>query len=90
MLDIALVITKGALMRNEFRGSHFKPEFPKRDDENWPKTTIATYDENSCEPIISYEPVDLRHLKPIMRDYTNAKRTRVELENVPKNLSLPI
>lgn len=89
MLDIALIITKGALLRNEFRGAHFKPEFPKRDDENWLKTTIATYDPASDEPVISYEPVDLRHLKPVLRDYMHAKKIKPTLENVPDNIQLP-
>ena len=44
MLDLALIITKGALLRDEFRGAHYKPEFPNRDDAHWLKTTIATYD----------------------------------------------
>lgn len=90
MLDIAMIITKGALMRNEFRGAHFKPEFPKRDDENWLKTTIATFDKNTDEPAISYEPVDLRYLKPVLRDYTHAKKVKPSLENVPQNIQLPI
>lgn len=87
MLELALVITKGALLRDEFRGSHFKPEFPKRDDENWLKTTIATYAPD--EPIISYQPVDVRHLDPILRDYTKAKRVKPTLKNVPANIPLP-
>ena len=44
MLELAMVITKGALLRNEFRGAHFKPEYPERDDANWLKTTLASYD----------------------------------------------
>lgn len=90
MLELAMVITKGALLRNEFRGAHFKPEFPERDDENWLKTTIANYDPSQDEPVISYQPVDLRHLKPIMRDYTKAKKIKPTLENIPANLSLPV
>ena len=50
MLDIAMIITKGALLRDEFRGAHYKPEFPERDDEHWLKTTIATYDPATGEP----------------------------------------
>ncbi|MFI0434416.1 MAG: succinate dehydrogenase flavoprotein subunit [Parachlamydiaceae bacterium] len=88
MLELAIVITKGALLRNEFRGAHFKPEFPERDDEKWLKTTIARYDSAQDEPIISYEPVDLRHLKPILRDYTKTKKLKPTLENIPSNLSL--
>jgi succinate dehydrogenase / fumarate reductase, flavoprotein subunit len=90
MLELALVMTKSALLRNEFRGAHYKPEFPNRDDENWLKTTIATYDPNLDEPIISYVPVDLRHAKPVMRDYTSAKKTKAHLENIPSNIQLPI
>ncbi|MBA3720874.1 MAG: succinate dehydrogenase flavoprotein subunit [Parachlamydiaceae bacterium] len=90
MLELAMVMTKSALLRDEFRGCHYKPEFPKRDDENWLKTTIAKYDENKDEPVISYEAIDTRHLKPILRDYTNAKKVRHELENIPANIELPI
>lgn len=88
MLELSLVITKGALLRNEFRGSHFKPEFTKRDDENWLKTTLATY--HPEEPEISYEPVDTRHLKPELRDYTVAKKKTPELKNIPSHLVLPV
>ncbi len=90
MLEIALVMAKGALLRNEFRGAHYKPDFPSRDDQNWLKTTIATYDPEGLEPKISYVPVDTRHLKPIARDYTTAKKAKYELENIPKNIQLPV
>ena len=90
MLEIALVIAKGALLRNEFRGAHFKPEFPERDDKNWLKTTIATYDEKLMEPQISYEAIDMRHLDPINRDYSTAKKVKPTLKNVPENIVLPI
>ena len=43
MIDLAMIITKGALLRDEMRGAHFKPEFPDRDDEHWLKTTLADY-----------------------------------------------
>lgn len=90
MLNLALVITKGALLRNEFRGAHYKPEFPKRNDEEWLKTTIATYDPLTKQPIISYEAVDLRHLQPVERQYTTAKKVKPTLTNIPKNIVLPV
>lgn len=90
MLELALVITKGALLRDEFRGSHYKPDFPERDDKNWLKTTIATYDPNLGEPVISYEPVDMRYLKPIARDYSKAKKVVPHFENMPSNIPLPV
>lgn len=88
MLELALVIAEGAFLRNEFRGAHFKPEFPQRDDEHWLKTTIATYTPEG--PKFHYEPVDIRHLKPVKRDYTEAKKVKPTLENVPKNIQLPL
>jgi len=57
MLELARVITLGALNRNESRGAHYKPEYPERDDENWLKSTIATW--TSSGPELSYEPVDV-------------------------------
>ena len=90
MLELAMVITKGALLRNESRGAHFKLEFPERDDKNWLKTTLATYNQNLDEPLITYEAVDLRHVKPIPRDYLSKQKGKPTLENVSSNLKLPV
>ncbi|MCE2983380.1 MAG: succinate dehydrogenase flavoprotein subunit [Parachlamydia sp.] len=84
MLEVAMLITKGALLRDEFRGAHFKANFSHRDDDNWLKTTVAKYHEG--EPEIFYQAVDLRHLKPIPRDYSQAKKVRPTLENIPVNI----
>ncbi len=67
MLEIARVITLGALNRNESRGAHYKPDFPERDDENWLKTTIATWTPDG--PQLSYEPVDVSLITPRARRY---------------------
>jgi succinate dehydrogenase / fumarate reductase, flavoprotein subunit len=68
MLVLAKVITLGALERNESRGAHWKPEFPNRDDQNWLKTTKASY---KCGTIkLDYEPVDISLLPPRERKYT--------------------
>lgn len=72
MIDLAKVITKGALERNESRGSHYKPEFPKRDDANWLKTTMAQYNPQTNGPSLSYQDVDISLIKPRERDYTKA------------------
>jgi len=84
------VITKGALLRDEFRGAHYKPEFPNRDDKNFLKTTVATYDIAQGGPVISYLPVDQRHCKPVLRDYSQAKKVVPTLENIPSNIQLPL
>jgi succinate dehydrogenase / fumarate reductase flavoprotein subunit len=88
MLELALAMTKSALVRNESRGAHFKPEFPKRDDANWLKTTIATYRKN--EPDISFKKVDISYLEPFERDYVSAKKIKPTLKNIPSNIQLPI
>ena len=88
MLELSLIIVKGALLRNEFRGSHFKPEFPHRDDEHWLKTTIATYRKD--EPDISYKGVHLSYLDPFPRDYAHAKKVKPTLKNIPSNIQLPL
>lgn len=72
MLELSRVITLGALQRNESRGAHFKPEFPERDDENFLKTTIASW--TSEGPQISYEDVDVSLIPPRKRDYTTDKK----------------
>lgn len=71
MLQLARVITLGALNRNESRGAHYKPEFPERDDENWLKTTIASYTAEG--PLFRYEPIDLSHIQPRARRYDVVK-----------------
>ena len=70
MINLAKVITAGALARDESRGSHYKPEFPERDDEAWLKTTLAAYDPALDGPRLSYEEVDLSLIEPRKRDYT--------------------
>ena len=72
MLELARVITLGALNRNESRGAHYKPEFPDRDDENFLKTTIAEYSGEG--PVFSWEPVDVSLIQPRKRDYSKAKK----------------
>lgn len=70
MLHLARVITQGALLRDESRGAHYKPEFPERNDEDFLKTTIATFNEANNSPVISYEDVDVSLIPPRKRDYT--------------------
>lgn len=71
MLELARVITLGALNRNESRGAHYKPEFPDRNDEEYMKTTIAEYSAES--PVFSYEPIDVSLVEPRKRDYSKGK-----------------
>lgn len=72
MLELAEAMTLGALMRNESRGAHYKPDFPERDDDNFLKTTKARWTPDG--PVIEYEEVDTSLIPPRKRDYTTDKK----------------
>lgn len=44
MLVLARVIAQGARNRDESRGAHYKPAFPKRNDAEWLRTTLARHE----------------------------------------------
>jgi len=73
MLVVARVITLGALLRDESRGAHYKPEFPDRNDARFLKTTLASYMGEEAAPDFSYEEVDTQYIKPRPRRYDVAK-----------------
>ncbi|HEX7066337.1 MAG TPA: succinate dehydrogenase flavoprotein subunit [Bacillales bacterium] len=73
MLQLARVITLGALNRNESRGGHYKPEFPDRNDEEWLKTTKAKFNPDNNGPDLTYEDVDVSLIEPRIRDYSKEK-----------------
>jgi succinate dehydrogenase / fumarate reductase flavoprotein subunit len=67
MLEIAEVILRGALARGETRGSHFRTDFPKRDDAAWLKHTIITRSEKG--PVITYRDLKAGRYAPQERIY---------------------
>ncbi|PWI58880.1 succinate dehydrogenase flavoprotein subunit [Sulfoacidibacillus thermotolerans] len=75
MLELARVITLGALLRDESRGAHYKPDFPKRDDERFLKTTLANWTPDG--PKITYEDVDVSLIRPRERRYDVSKEATV-------------
>jgi succinate dehydrogenase / fumarate reductase flavoprotein subunit len=72
MMEMARAITQGALMRDESRGAHYKPDFPDRNDEQFLKTSIAQYTQDG--PAISYEEVDTSLIPPRARKYDVDKK----------------
>ncbi|WP_353855012.1 succinate dehydrogenase flavoprotein subunit [Bacillus sp. Bos-x628] len=73
MLQLARVITIGAYNRNESRGAHYKPEFPERNDQEFLKTTMATFKGKNEKPAFHYEDVDVSLIAPRKRDYSKKK-----------------
>ncbi|WCN38506.1 succinate dehydrogenase flavoprotein subunit [Aneurinibacillus uraniidurans] len=82
MLQLARVVTLGALNRNESRGAHYKPEFPDRNDEDFMKTTIAEFDPATNGPKISYEDIDISLIQPRKRDYSSKHKVADKKEEV--------
>jgi succinate dehydrogenase / fumarate reductase flavoprotein subunit len=67
LLDLAEVLVESALARQESRGAHFREDFPKRDDPNWLKHTLAYKGEKGIE--FRYKPVTITKFEPKERKY---------------------
>ena len=73
MLILADPILRGGLMRKESRGSHYRPDYPERNDREFLRTTIAEFDAASGQALISYEDVETGLVPPRVRDYSKSK-----------------
>ncbi len=68
ILLIAEVITRGAILRKESRGAHYRTDFPERDDSNWLKHTLATLD-GKGNIKFDFSEVAITKFKPQPRTY---------------------
>lgn len=79
LISQAVVTMESALNRKESRGAHVNEDFPDRDDANWMKHTVATFDGwggKGGDVAIDYRPVhdytltdDIEYIKPKKRVY---------------------
>jgi succinate dehydrogenase/fumarate reductase flavoprotein subunit len=67
MLDVAEAVANSALRRKESRGSHTRTDFPKRDDENYLRHSLAH--RTADGPRIEYAPVKITRWQPEERKY---------------------
>ena len=67
MLELAEVTVVSAIPRTESRGAHSRTDYPKRDDQNWLKHTLAYY--TSDGPKLEYTPVTITKWQPVARTY---------------------
>jgi succinate dehydrogenase / fumarate reductase flavoprotein subunit len=85
MLVLARVIAQGARNRDESRGAHFKPDFPKRNDVDWQRTTLAKHEQKGAvsfirefdytcagQPVHVTDAVDTSLVTPRERKYEQA------------------
>ena len=79
LISQAVVTMRGAENRKESRGAHMHEDFPERDDANWMKHTITTFNGwggKGGETKIDFRPVhdytltdDIDYIKPKKRVY---------------------
>jgi succinate dehydrogenase / fumarate reductase flavoprotein subunit len=75
LLDLAEVVVFSARNRKESRGGHMRDDYPKRDDENYMKHTMAylTGDPHSADAAdhisLDWKPVTITRYQPMERKY---------------------
>jgi len=67
LLELAEVVTVCALNRTESRGAHARDDYPKRDDQEWLKHTLAWSQDGGIK--IDYKPVVITRFQPKARVY---------------------
>ncbi len=97
MLKLALCVALGAEQRIESRGAHAREDYPERNDRDWLKRTLATWDSDDATlPKLDYEPLDIMKMEmpPGSRGYgkdnilhhpDTAKRKQ-EIEEIKANM----
>jgi succinate dehydrogenase / fumarate reductase, flavoprotein subunit len=72
LLDLAEVVTAGALAREESRGGHFREDFPTRDDDRFMQHTMAYLrpaGDGDTQVTLDYKPVTMTRYQPMERKY---------------------
>jgi fumarate reductase flavoprotein subunit len=98
MLKVALCVAYGALARTESRGAHYREDFPRRNDAEWLRRTLASWkSETDTLPSLAYESLDVSRMELPpgwrgygARDYVDHRDTAkraAEVEAIRKRMS---
>ncbi len=69
MIRYAEAIVAAAIERRESRGSHYRTDYPQREDAKFHSTSVARYDSTRDQPVIVWEPVPSPMVQPRARTY---------------------
>ncbi|HAR33855.1 MAG TPA: fumarate reductase flavoprotein subunit [Desulfobacter sp.] len=59
MIKLALCVAYGAMLRTESRGAHAREDFPERNDRDWLKRTLTSWEDDDADlPKVTYEALD--------------------------------
>ena len=93
MLKLAQCVAYGALQRTESRGAHFRADYPQRNDRDWLRRTLATWQNPDADlPTLTYENLDIMSMEmpPGWRgygakdyiDHPDAARRQQQIETI--------
>ena len=88
MIKVALTVAYGALLRTESRGAHAREDYPERNDAEWLKRTITSWeDPEQTLPTVSYEAIGISDMEmpPGFRGY--GKNMTINHEETEKRLA---
>jgi len=72
MIKLAQCVAYGAMLRTESRGAHAREDYLERNDKDWLKRTLTTWQDDKADlPEISYEDLDIMKMEmpPASRGY---------------------
>ena len=72
MMIYGKAILAAATAGKESRSSHYHPDYPDRNDEDWHKATIARYDPDAGRAVFEYKPVPCPLVEPCTRVESDA------------------